>query len=105
MHDMAKRAHEAGVKIAFGTDTGVSKHGDNAREFALLVSAGLTPMEAIRTATVACADNLGKSDKLGSIEPGKYGDLVAVKGDPLTDITELEDIDFVMKEGVAYKMQ
>lgn len=103
MHDMAKRAHEGGVKIAFGTDTGVSKHGENAREFALLVSAGMTPMEAIRAATVAGADNLGKSDVLGSIAPGKYGDLVAVEGDPLSDITELEDIDFVMKEGVVYK--
>lgn len=103
MLDMARRAHDGGVKIAFGTDTGVSKHGDNAREFALLVQAGLTPMEAIRAATVSGADNLGKSDMLGSIAPGKYGDLVAVEGDPLTDITELEDIDFVMKEGVAYK--
>lgn len=103
MHDMAKRAHEGGVKIAFGTDTGVSKHGENAREFALLVSAGMTPMEAIRAATVAGADNLGKSDVLGSIAPGKYGDLVAVEGDPLSDVTELEDIDFVMKEGVVYK--
>ncbi|MFC2951532.1 amidohydrolase family protein [Marinicaulis aureus] len=103
MIDMARRAHEGGVKIAFGTDTGVSKHGDNAREFALLVQAGLTPMEAIRAATVSGADNLGKSDMLGSIAPGKYGDLVAVEGDPLSDITELEDIDFVMKEGVAYK--
>ena len=103
MIDMARRAHEGGVKIAFGTDTGVSKHGDNAREFALLVQAGLTPMEAIRAATVSGADNLGKSDLLGSIAPGKYGDLVAVEGDPLSDITELEDIDFVMKEGVAYK--
>ncbi len=103
MLDMARRAHDGGVKIAFGTDTGVSKHGDNAREFALLVQAGLTPMEAIRAATVSGADNLGKSEMLGSITPGKYGDLVAVEGDPLTDITELEDIDFVMKEGVAYK--
>ncbi len=103
MLDMARRAHEGGVKIAFGTDTGVSKHGDNAREFALLVQAGLTPMEAIYTATIAIADNMGKSDVLGSIAPGKYGDLVAVEGNPLSDITELEDIDFVMKEGVAYK--
>ncbi len=103
MIDMARRAHEGGVRIAFGTDTGVSKHGENAREFALLVEAGLTPMEAIRSATVAGADNLGKSDVLGTIAPGKYGDLVAVEGDPLADITELEDIDFVMKEGVAYK--
>ncbi|WP_428407531.1 amidohydrolase family protein [Hyphococcus sp.] len=105
MIDMARRAHEGGVKIAFGTDTGVSKHGENAREFALLVEAGLTPMEAIRTATVAGADNLGKSDVLGTIAPGKYGDLVAVEGDPLADITELEDIDFVMKEGIVYKSE
>lgn len=103
MLDMARRAHDGGVKIAFGTDTGVSKHGENAREFALLVQAGMTPMEAIHAATVAGADNLGKSDMLGSIAPGKYGDLVAVEGDPLEDITELEDIDFVMKQGVAYK--
>lgn len=102
---MARKAHNGGVKIAFGTDTGVSKHGDNAREFALLVEAGLTPMEAIRAATVAGADNLGKSDVLGSIAPGKYGDLVAVAGDPLADITELENIDFVMKEGVVYKSE
>ena len=63
----------------------------------------MTPMEAIYTATVAGADNLGKSDALGTIEPGKYADIVAVDGDPLTDVTELEDVDFVMKEGVVYK--
>ncbi|MEM9618164.1 MAG: amidohydrolase family protein [Pseudomonadota bacterium] len=103
MLDMARRAHEGGVKIAFGTDSGVSRHGDNAREFALLVEAGMTPMEAIRAATVLGAENLGQSDLLGSIEPGKAGDLVAVEGDPLADVTELEDIDFVMKEGVVYK--
>ena len=103
MQDMARRAHAGGVKIAFGTDSGVSKHGQNAREFQLLVDAGLTPMQAIRAATVNGADNLGKSDLLGTIEPGKFGDLIAVSGDPLTDITELEDIDFVMKEGISYK--
>lgn len=103
MLDMARRAHAGGVKIAFGTDSGVSKHGENAREFALLVEAGMTPMEAIRAATVLGAENLGKSDMLGALEPGKVGDLVAVDGDPLTDVTELEDIDFVMKEGVVYK--
>ncbi len=103
MHEMGRRAHEGGVKIAFGTDSGVSRHGDNAREFQLLVDAGMTPMEAIRTATVNGADNLGKSGVLGTIEPGKYGDLIAVDGDPLADVTELEDVDFVMKEGVVYK--
>jgi imidazolonepropionase-like amidohydrolase len=103
MQDMLRRAHEGGVKIAFGTDTGVSRHGDNAREFALMVGAGMTPMEAITAATVDGADNLGKSDLLGVLDPGKAGDLIAVDGDPLADITELEDVDFVMKEGVAYK--
>ncbi len=103
MLDMARRAHQNGVKIAFGTDSGVSKHGDNAREFVLLVEAGMTPMEAIRAATVLGAENLGKSNLLGSIAVGKVGDIVAVDGDPLTDISEMMDIDFVMKDGVAYK--
>ena len=100
---MVGKAHKAGVKIAFGTDTGVSRHGDNAREFELLVEAGLSPMEAITAATVSIADNMGGSDVIGSLEPGKYGDLVAVGGDPLADISELKDVDFVMKEGVVYK--
>ena len=103
MIDMARRAHRGGVKIAFGTDSGVSKHGENAREFGLLVEAGMTPVEAIRAATVVGAENLGKSDILGSLEPGKYGDLIAVSGDPTTDVSELLDVDFVMKEGVVYK--
>ena len=103
MLEMARRAHEGGVKIAFGTDSGVSRHGDNAREFALLVEAGMTPMEAIYAATVAGADNLGKSDVLGTIAPGKYADIIAVDGDPLTDVTELEDVGFVMKGGKVYK--
>jgi imidazolonepropionase-like amidohydrolase len=103
MRDMARRAHRGGVKIAFGTDSGVSRHGENAREFKLLVEAGLSPMEAIRTATVSGADNLGKSDVLGTIAPGKFGDLIAVKGDPLANIEELLDVDFVMKAGVVYK--
>jgi imidazolonepropionase-like amidohydrolase len=103
MLDMARRAHRGGVKIAFGTDSGVSKHGDNAREFALLVEAGMTPAEAIKAATVHGAANLGRSADLGTIEPGKWGDLIAVAGDPTVDIAELMDVDFVMKEGVAYK--
>ncbi|XPF94073.1 amidohydrolase family protein [Colwellia sp. RE-S-Sl-9] len=98
-----RKAYAKGIKIAFGTDSGVSKHGLNAREFELLVQAGLTPTEAIKTATVYGADNLGKSDLLGSIEAGKYADLVAVDGDPTKDIKELMDIDFVMKEGIVYK--
>jgi imidazolonepropionase-like amidohydrolase len=103
MVETLRRAHRAGVKVAFGTDTGVSRHGDNAREFELMVSAGFTPMEAIRSATVNGADNLGKSSDLGTIEPGKFGDLIAVSGDPLIDISELRDVDFVMKGGVAHK--
>lgn len=103
MIDMVRRAHEGGVAIAFGTDTGVSPHGENAREFALLVQSGLTPMEAITAATVTGAANLGQSGTLGTLEPGKYGDLIAVAGDPLADVTLLENVAFVMKEGIAYK--
>ena len=103
MLDMARRAHRGGVKIAFGTDTGVSKHGENAKEFALLVEAGLTPTEAIRAATVVAAEHLGQSANLGTIEAGKFADLIAVRGDPAADVSELLDVDFVMKEGVVYK--
>lgn len=103
MIDMVRRAHRGGVRIAFGTDTGVSRHGDNALEFALLVEAGLTPMQAIVTATINAADNMGKSASLGTLEPGKLADLIAVDGDPLADIRQLEDVDFVMKQGVVYK--
>ncbi|MDB5457750.1 MAG: amidohydrolase [Caulobacter sp.] len=99
---MARRAHEGGVKIAFGTDTGVSAHGDNAGEFALLVQAGLTPLEAIRAATVNAADHFSLSAEIGSLAPGKAADLIAVAGDPLKDVTELQHVRFVMKGGVAY---
>lgn len=100
---MAKRAHEGGVKIAFGTDTGVSAHGDNAGEFALLVKAGLTPLEAIQTATVNAADHFSLSSEIGSLAPGKAADLIAVKGDPLSDVTVLRDVTSVIKGGVVYK--
>lgn len=103
MQEMVSRAHLAGVKIAFGTDSGVSRHGDNAREFQLLVDAGLTPVEAIRSATVHAADLLGMSDSLGTLEPGKIADLVAVSGDPLADVRELLDVDWVVKDGVVKK--
>ncbi|MEM9531360.1 MAG: amidohydrolase family protein [Pseudomonadota bacterium] len=95
--------HRNGVRIAFGTDSYVSQHGDNAREFSLLVEAGLTPLEAIVTATVHGADNLGKSDVLGTLEAGKYADLIAVSGDPTVNVEELRDVVFVMKQGVVYK--
>ncbi|MFN6982790.1 MAG: amidohydrolase family protein [Brevundimonas sp.] len=103
MLDMARRAHTGGVKIAFGTDSGVSAHGDNAQEFALLVRAGLTPLEAIQAATVGAADHLRIANEAGKIAPGMPADIVAVSGDPLTDVTELERMKFVMKGGVVYR--
>ena len=97
-------AHAAGVKIAFGTDTfGLSAHGENALEFALYVHAGFTPMEAILTATRNAADLIGDSADIGSIQPGRYADIVAVKGDPLKDVRLLEQVDFVMKGGATVK--
>ena len=103
MLDMARRAHDGGVKIAFGTDSGVSAHGDNAQEFALLVRAGLTPLEAIQAATTGAAEHLRIANEAGKIAPGMPADIVAVSGDPLTDVTELERMKFVMKSGVVYR--
>ena len=97
------KAYKAGVPIAFGTDTGVSAHGDNAREFQLMVEAGMPPMEAIQSATMGGAKLLRIQDKLGSVEAGKLADLVAVEGDPLADITRMMHMAFVMKEGVVVK--
>ena len=104
MLDMLRRAHEGGVKVAFGTDTGVSKHGDNAQEFALMVEAGFTPEEAIRAATVVASEHVEMADVIGTITAGKHADIIAVMGDPLKDITELQDVDFVMKGGTVYKL-
>lgn len=92
-----------GVNIGFGTDAGVFPHGENAGEFRLLVDVGLSPIEAILAATREAAIVLRRSEELGSLEPGKIADLVAVRGDPLTDIDLLRNIDFVMKDGVVYK--
>jgi len=103
MLDMARRAHNAGVKIAFGTDTGVSAHGDNAGEFGLLVKAGLTPLEAIQAATVNAADHLQISAVAGSLTPGHAADLMAVAGDPLKDVEVLKQVAFVMKDGTVFK--
>lgn len=100
-----RRAVRAGVKIAFGTDAGVYPHGLNGRQFAFMVRYGLTPMQAIQSATTSAADLLGWSDRVGSVTPGHYADLVAVEGDPLADITLLEKVSFVMKGGVVYKDQ
>jgi imidazolonepropionase-like amidohydrolase len=99
------KAYKAGIKIAFGTDSGVSAHGDNALEFVLMVEAGMQPIEAIRSATQSAADLLNVSDSLGTIEVGKLADLVAVKGNPLEQISLLQNISFVMKDGVVYKHQ
>jgi len=97
------KAYKAGVKIAFGTDCGVSPHGDNAKEFAYMVEAGMPAYEAIKSATVAASDLLRISDKYGTIESGKMADIVAVKGNPLEDITILQEIQFVMKNGQVFK--
>ena len=105
MLDMARRAHEGGVRIAFGTDSGVSAHGDNAGEFALLVRAGLTPLEAIQTATVNAAAHLRISDEAGRIAPGMPADLIAVGGDPLSDVTELQRVRFVMRGGEVFRSE
>ncbi|MGZ7031542.1 MAG: Xaa-Pro dipeptidase [Thermoanaerobaculia bacterium] len=98
-----QRAVKAGVKIAFGTDAGVYPHGWNAKQFAHMVRWGLTPMQAITAATTSAADLLGWSDKVGAIAPGMFADIIAVNGDPLKDVTELERVTFVMKGGVVYK--
>ena len=98
-----ERAHKAGVKIAFGTDSGVSAHGDNAKEFALMVEAGMSPANALLSATVNSAELLGISDILGTLSEGKLADIVAVSGNPLEDISVMESVSFVMKDGVVYK--
>ncbi|HKP12156.1 MAG TPA: amidohydrolase family protein [Blastocatellia bacterium] len=103
MQNMFSRAYRAGVKIAFGTDAGVYPHGQNAREFEYMVEAGMPPVEAILAATRNAADLLGQSAAVGSVQPGRFADLVAVQGDPTRDIKLLANIAFVMKGGVIYK--
>jgi len=99
------KAVRAGVKMTFGTDSGVCPHGINARQFAFMVKYGMTPMQAIQAATVNAADLIGHSELFGSITAGKSADIVAVNGDPLVDIRELEHVHFVMKEGKVYKFE
>jgi imidazolonepropionase-like amidohydrolase len=99
------KAVRAGVKMTFGTDAGVCPHGINARQFAFMVKYGMTPMQAIQAATVNAADLIGHSELFGSITAGKSADIVAVNGDPLVDIRELEHVHFVMKEGKVYKLE
>ncbi|HSH37740.1 MAG TPA: amidohydrolase family protein, partial [Chthoniobacterales bacterium] len=104
MNESHKRAIKAGVKIAFGTDSGVSKHGINAQEFKLMVDAGMTPTAAIHAATVAAADLLGRSANIGTLEKGKDADIIALSGSPLDDVTRLENVGFVMRRGVVHKL-
>jgi imidazolonepropionase-like amidohydrolase len=101
--DNFRKAFKAGDKMAFGTDAGVYPHGDNARQFAYMVKYGMTPMQAIQAATIQAADLLGWKDRVGSIAPGKYADIVAVKGDPTADPAELTRVRFVMKGGAVVK--
>ncbi len=99
------KAYQSGIKIAFGTDSGVSAHGDNGLEFELMVEAGMKPIEAIRSATQSAANLLKVNDILGTIEVGKLADLVAVKGNPLEQISLLQNVSFVMRDGLVYKHQ
>lgn len=98
-----QRAVQAGAKMAFGTDAGVYPHGDNAKQFYYMVKFGMTPAQAIRAATTSAADLIGRSKDVGSVEPGKYADIIAVSADPLQDVRVLENVGFVMKGGVVYK--
>lgn len=100
-----RKAVKAGVKLAFGTDAGVCPYGTSAKQFAFMVRYGMTPMQAIQAATSSAADLIGRSNEFGSIKPGKYADLVAVSSDPLKDVSVLENVRFVMKDGVVYKQQ
>ncbi len=98
-----EKAVKAGVKMAFGTDAGVYPHGDNARQFYYMVKFGMTPAQAIRAATFNAADLIGRASDVGTIEPGKYADIIALQADPLSDVRALEHVDFVMKGGTVYK--
>jgi imidazolonepropionase-like amidohydrolase len=98
-----RKAVQAGVKMGFGTDAGVYPHGDNARQFFYMVKFGMTPTQAIRAATSSAADLIGRAQNVGTIEAGKYADIIAVNADPLADVRALEHVDFVMKGGVVYK--
>jgi imidazolonepropionase-like amidohydrolase len=101
--DNFRKAVAAGVKMSFGTDAGVCAYGTSGKQFAFMVKYGMTPMQAIQAATSNAADLLGHSSEIGSIKPGKFADIIAVTGDPLTDIRLLENVQFVMKDGKVYK--
>lgn len=103
IQDAFARAYKAGVKIAFGTDAAVFAHGKNYMEFIYMVEAGMPPLETIKAATLNAADLIGMKSSLGSIEPGKLADIIAVNGDPVQDITTMKNVVFVMKEGKVFK--
>jgi len=101
--DNFRKAVAAGAKMSFGTDAGVCPYGTSGKQFAFMVKYGMTPMQAIQSATSNAADLLGRSNEIGSLKPGKYADIIAVAGDPLTDIRMLESVQFVMKDGKIFK--
>jgi imidazolonepropionase-like amidohydrolase len=103
--DNFRKAHAAGANLVFGTDAGVYPHGQNARQFAVMVRYGMSAMDALQAATIRAARLLGTDADVGSIAAGKYADIVAVRGDPLEDIALLEHVAFVMKDGVVYKRE
>jgi imidazolonepropionase-like amidohydrolase len=98
-----RKAFQAGAKIAYGTDSGVYPHGDNAKQFAKMVEFGMKPIDAIQAATINAADLIGWSDKVGAVEVGHFADVIAVTGDPLSDVKVLENVTFVMKGGKVVK--
>jgi len=105
-NDMAgnfEKAHKAGVRVAYGTDSGISPHGTNAQEALLMVEAGMSEMDVIVSATLNAADLINMSDAIGTIESGKFADIIAVDGSPLDDISQLLDVDFIMKGGKVYR--
>jgi len=97
------KAYESGVPIIFGTDSGVYPHGDNAKQFVVMVQRGMSPMDAIKAATSVAARYIGWGKDVGSIAEGRFGDIVAVRGDPLSNISVLQDIDVVVKGGLVFK--
>jgi imidazolonepropionase-like amidohydrolase len=101
--DNFRKAHAAGVKMAFGTDAGVYPHGDNAKQFHYMMMYGMTPAEAIQAATISAADLIGRSGDVGQLTPGHYADLIAVANDPLQHVEVLEHVETVVKGGVVVK--
>jgi imidazolonepropionase-like amidohydrolase len=99
------RAYKAGVPIIYGTDAAVYPHGDNAKQFVVMIRRGMTPMDAIKAATSVAARFIGWDADVGSITAGRYGDLIAVRGDPLADISTLQQVDVVIKGGLLFKRQ